>query len=800
MFKNYFKTAFRNLWRHRVFSGINLLGLAVGLSSFILISRYVSFERSFDTYNTRADRIYRVITDTKTETEVIHTGMTAGPVGPTIKADFPEVEAEARICYTQFLIQKGDKRFQENNIIAADSTLFSIFTLPFLKGDPATALKEPFSVVLSEAGAQKYFGESDPIGQSLVLGGKYTFKVTGLLRNIPENSHFRTDILISLNTLTGRLYPGWDKAWDNFNWFSFLLLKPGADVARVEARFPAFMKRHAEATERQNQMYYTLFLQPLASIHLGPQLNNYGSGDPTGSKSNIYIFSIVAAFILLIACINFVNLTTARASERAREVGVRKAIGAARGQLTLQFLGESILLCLIAFVVSVGLCNVLHPVFTQLLNRNIPLNTGNGDYIFELLGIALGIGVLAGLYPALIMSGFNPITVLKGRFVATKNGLAMRQVLVVFQFTISTVLIIGTIVVYTQLKYMHDQDLGFRKNQMVAINFYGDSAVRVNVEPIRHELAAIPNVEGVTFSSNVPGNSPNNWYLRVANPAGVMQGANLNTYVVDFDYFQRYGIKMAAGRGFSRTYTTDSTKAIVLNEAAARSLGYTDPSKAVGQKFNQWDVDGTIIGIAKDFHYRSLQEQIQPLAFKVLNPWFYSVVSVSIAGNHIPQTLAALEAHWKEIAPNRPFEYSFVDEDFAKLYSSEDRFQRVFLYFGMLAIFISCLGLLGLAAYSTIQRTREIGIRKVLGASVSTVVLLLSREFLRLVFIALLIASPLAWYAMHTWLLDFAYRTSIAWWVFPLAAGVAVLITFLTVGFHSVKAAVTSPVKSLKGE
>ncbi len=771
------------------------------MSSFLLIFSFVSFERSYDSFHAKADRIYRINCDTKTETEVLPTGMTAGPTGPAIKANFPEVEEEARICFMSFLVQNGTKKFQETNIVGADSSLFSIFSFPLLKGDPATALRDPFSAVLSEAGAQKYFGSANPIGQALVLNGKFTIRVTGLMRNIPENSHFHGDILISMSTFSGRLFGNWDQSWGNFNWFTFLLLKPGANAARLEARLPAFVKEKAADVEKATGMSYTLHLQPLKDIYLGPTLNNYGNGEPTGSNANTYIFSIVGAFILLIACINFVNITTARASERAREVGIRKAIGAMRTQLTLQFLGESILLCLIAFTLATALCNVLHPVFTGLLGKDIPLKAfGAGGYIGLLLVISIGIGALAGIYPALVMSGFNPITVLKGRFVSTKTGLAMRQVLVVFQFTISTVLIIGTIIVYNQLMFMQDQDLGFNKNQEVAINFFGDSAVQVNTEHIRRVLGAIPNVNGVSFSSNAPGTSPDNWYLQIANPEGKMQGANLNFYVIDFDYFQHYGIRMAAGRGFSHEFSTDSSHALILNEAAARSLGYGDPVKAVGKKFTMWGKDGTIIGIAKDFHYRSLQEAIQPLAFRIFDPRFYGVISVKIAGSHIPQTLAVLSDRWKQLAPERPFQYSFVDEDFAKLYSAEDRFQRVFLYFSLLAIFISCLGLLGLAAYTTIQRTKEIGIRKVLGASVTTIVGLLSKEFLRLVFIALVIASPIAWYAMHNWLQNFAYRTSIAWWVFPLAASAAVLVTFLTVGFHSFKAAVADPVDSLRTE
>ena len=801
MLKNYLKIAFRNLWRHRAFSGINLLGLAVGMSSFLLILSYVSFEKSYDTFNTKAARIYRVDCDTKTQTETLPTSISCGPAAFAIKANFPEVENAVRINYNNVLVQYGTKIFQEDDVIGADSTLFDIFTLPLLKGDPNTALKNPYSVVLSEAGAQKYFGNADPMGQTLTLERRWPFKVSGIMKNIPANAQFHGDIFLSMNSFTAMYGKDWGTSWGGFDWFTYLLLRPGTDAQRLEASLVPFVNEKAGDVSKSTGMHYTYHLQPLTDVHLGRLLNNYGVGEPTASKSNVNIFSIIGLFILLIACINFINLTTARAAERAREVGIRKAIGAMRTQLMLQFLGESILLCLFAFVLSIGLCNALHPLFGSLLGKSIPLNAGGaGGYIALLFGIAIGIGALAGIYPALVMSGFNPIAVLKGRFTATKSGLATRQILVVFQFTISTALIIGTIVVFNQLRYMQNQDLGFNKNEEVAINYFGDSAVQANTEHIRQELLSMPDVKDVSFSNHVPGNTPNNWYLQIANPRGDMQGANLNFYLVDFDFFKHYGIKMAAGRAFSNQFATDSAKALIINEAAAHSLGYGDPAKAVGQKFSMWGDHGVIIGIAKDFHYRSLQESIQPLAFRVLNPRAYEFISVNISGEHIPQTIAALGDRWKKLAPQRPFQYSFVDEDFAKLYTSEDRFQRVFMYFGLLAIFISCLGLLGLAAYSTIQRTREIGIRKVLGASISTIVGLLSKEFLRLVFIALLIASPIAWFAMHSWLQDFAYRTTIQWWVFPLAAGAAVLITFTTVGFHSIKAAMADPVESLRTE
>jgi len=802
MLRNYFKIAFRNLWRHRAFSTINLLGLAVGMSSFLLILSYVSFEKSYDRFNTKANRIFRVNCDTKTPTEMLPTGLSNGPAAFAIKAYFPEVENAVRINLdNNGLLQNGTKKFQEDKIVAADSTLFDIFTLPLLKGDPNTALKEPFSAVLSEAGAQKYFGNIDPMGRTLTYESRWPFKVTGIMKDIPANSTFHGDIFLSMNSFPEMYGKDYGSSWGGFDWETFVLLRPGADPQKLEAALVPFVNEKTADVTKATGMHYTYHLQPLTDIHLGRALNMYGVGEPIGNLSNTNIFSIIGIFILLIACINFINLTTARATERAREVGIRKAIGAMRTQLTIQFLSESILLCLFAFVLSIGLCNALHPLFGSLLGKNIPLGAfGAGGYITLLFLIAIGIGTIAGIYPALVMSGFNPIAVLKGRFKSTAQGLAMRQVLVVFQFTISTALIIGTIVVFDQLSYMQNQDLGFKKDQELAINYYGDSAVRANTERIRQELLDMPGVKGVTFSNHVPGNTPNNWNLNVANSRGDLQSTNINFYLVDFEFFKHYGIKMAAGRAFSNQFTTDSTRALIINEAAARSLGYGDPAKAVGQKFEMWGDKGTIIGVAKDFHYRSLAESIQPLGFRVFNPRAYSIISVNISADHIPQTIAALAERWQKIAPQRPFQYSFLDDDFAKLYTSEDRFQHTFMYFGLLAIFISCLGLLGLAAYSTIQRTKEIGIRKVLGASVSTIVGLLSKEFLRLVFIALLIASPIAWFAMHSWLQDFAYRTTIQWWVFPLAAGAAVLITFMTVGFHSIKAAMADPVESLRTE
>jgi putative ABC transport system permease protein len=802
MFKNNLKIAFRSLWKHRVYSGINLLGLAVGMSAGLLIFLYVSFERNFDCFNDKADRIYRVIMDTKTATEVQHAGAASPAVGPNLKVDFPQVEAQARISFAPYMVANGDLKFHESGIVYADSSIFRVFSFPLVEGDPGTALKAPFSAVLSQTAAKKYFGTQDPMGKSLTMDNQFPVKVTGVMKDIPGNAHFRTDIFLSMTTMSESLYLDMDKVWGNPSWFTYVLLSPGTDPGRLQTQFPNFLERHAGDMMRKNQVFYTLFLQPLKGIHLDPGPTNFGFGTPTGSKSEIYVFSIIAAFILLIAAINFVNLATARASERAMEVGIRKVVGALRGQLTLQFLGESILLCGIAYLLAIGLGKALMPLFDQMSGKPISLyiREHGGYYTWGLLGIALGIGVIAGLYPALLLSGFRPIAVLKGRFGSGKKGLALRQGLVVFQFAISIALIVGTIVVFNQLKFMRSQELGFKKDQMMIINFYGDSAVRSRAALIRLNLLSMSHIKSVSFSESAFGRRPDKWLAKIETPVGNMQSTNPYVYMVDVDFLHQYGVILVAGRSFSRDFPADSGKAIVINEAVARSLGYTSPAAAVGKRISMGGMNGNIIGVVKDFHYQSLVQPIQPLVFSLIPIQWAAVISLQLAGEHIPETVAALQREWKVLAPQLVFDYSFADAEFDHLYASEDRFGRLFLCFALLAVFISCLGLLGLAAYSTFQRTKEVGIRKVLGASVAKIVGLLSLDFLRLVCIALVIATPLAWWGMHRWLQDFAYRTGISGWVFVLAGGAAVGIAFLTVSFHAIKAALANPVKSLRAD
>jgi putative ABC transport system permease protein len=794
MFKNYFKIAVRNLWRNKTFSFINILGLAVGMTACFLIFLYVSFETSYDSFNTKADRIYRVVADVKTPTETINSSTVTSPLALNLKRDFPEIEDAVRIAPEEILVKKGNIKFQEKKSVLADSTLFNVFDFPLIAGDKKTALIEPMSVVISQSAAKKYFGNANPMGQAVQLtGAAINAKITGVMKDIPKNSQVEADIIVSQSSSKQiQNYPMSDSEWTNHTNYTYILVKPHTDVKALEAKFPAFQEFHHGADAKRLQMQDYLSLEPLRDVYL----KSKRGGFVTGNINNVYIFSVIAVFILLIACINFINLTTARSAERAKEVGIRKVVGAARFQLAKQFIGESVIISLIAFAFSVLLCAVGLPLFNQLAGKEISDSIFNNPlHILSLFLLAIGIGIIAGFYPSLVLSSYKPVSVLKGRFVTGARGLILRKGLVVFQFTISIILIAGTIVVYTQLSYMRNQNLGFSKDQEIIINTGFDK----NKDAFKQSLASVPGILSSSFSSSVPGAWNTSASSLVQNKAGEMQRTNLDLYFMDFDYIKQYDLKLAAGRAFSKDFSTDSTQAMVINESAARLFGYTSPQEAIGRNFNQWGRQGKIIGVLKDFHYKSLQQTIQPLAMR-FEPWALGTISIKVSANNLPATIKAIGNKWNQIIPNRPFEYNFLDNFFNKQYKAEDNFGNLFFNFAVLAIFISCLGLLGLSSYSTMQRTKEIGVRKVLGASVSNIVNLLSVDFIKLVVIAFVIASPLTWFGMNKWLEDFAYRTNISWWIFALAAFVSVMIAFVTISFQAIKAAIANPVKNLRTE
>ena len=793
MIKNYFKIALRNLWRHRGFSFINIAGLSIGITAGFFIFMYVAFELSYDKFHSKADRIYRLVTDIKTPSETINTDVTSWAFAPNIKADLPEVESFVRTSGGSFLVRRGNIKFQEERSMFADSTFFKVFDFKLLQGDPKTALTAPASIVFTESTAKKYFGKANPMGQTvLITGDAIPAKVTGIMKDFPENSQIKADMVISMTSLTQNFNKGIDNQWGNFGATTYLLLKPGTTQKALEAKLPAFLQNRDGEGMKKSQMFYTLFLEPLKTVYLYSKRG----GQETGSISNVYIFGIVAIFILLIACINFINLTTARSVERAKEVGIRKVVGAERGQLASQFIGESVVLCIIAFILTLIFSALLLPMFNQLAGKTISAGIFSNWYYLTILFVtSVGIGLLAGIYPALVLSSFKPVMVLKGRFSGSNKGNVLRKTLVVAQFSISIALIIGTIVVYTQMDFMRNRDLGFSKDQMLVLNTNDDPAK----DALKQAISLLPGVKSTASASSIPGGGNSGAYSEIENKKGDLQIANLDLYFVDYDYVNQFKIKMVAGRSFSRDFSTDTAQAMLINEAAVKLFGYSSPQQAIDRRFKQWGREGKIVGVMKDFHFRSLQEVIKPLTMRI-ELRNLDLITVKVSPKNLSSTLAQIESKWKELIPNRPYNYYFLDEFFDRQYRSEQRFGKLFFNFAVLAIFISCLGLLGLASYSTLQRTREIGIRKVLGASVPGIVNLLSVDFLKLVTASFFIAMPLAWYFMHKWLQDFAYRIDISWWIFVLAGILAIMIAIATISFQAIKAAMSNPVKSLRSE
>jgi putative ABC transport system permease protein len=795
MLKNYFAVAFRNFWKHRAFSAINLLGLSAGMTVCFLIFSYVRFESGYDAFHHNADRIYRVVCDIKTPAETIHADGPAWPVAPNLEKQFPEIASAVRTVRSSLLVRTGDIKFQEENSLFADPAFFQVFDFPLLKGDPASALKEPFSVVFSESAAKKYFGTANPVGQTVLLAQKaWPVKVTGLMKDLPGNSQLKADMIVSMTTETQHLNAGVEDSWEwsDYHPISFILLKPGTDPRALTRRFPAFMDKMEGAEMRKQQMSSTLSLERLQDVYLYSTRN----GNKTLSSKNITLFSFIAIIVLLIACINFVNLTTARAADRAKEVGVRKVIGAARAELAWQFIGESIFFCGIAFFITLGLTALLIPEFNQLAGKTISHGVfEHGSYIAVLFGSVLAIGLLAGCYPALVLSSFKPVAVLKARFITGNKGNTLRKVLVLVQFTLSTGFIIATLVVFQQLDFMRAQDLGFDKDQLMIINTEGDPGRLA----FQQSLNGMKGVLSTSLASSVPATDDYTINCEIENATGNLQPANLDSYFVDWDYVPQYNIKLVAGRAFSRGFATDTTKAMLINETAAKMFGYHTPEQAIGRRFKQFDREGKIIGVMKDFHFHSLQQAIRPLAMRI-EPQACHLVSVKVAAKDLPATIAAIGDKWKTIIPHRPLLYYFLDESFDKQYRSDERFGKLFGYFTVLAILISCMGLFGLAAHNTMQRTREIAVRKVLGASVQNIVGLLSRDFLLLVVLSFFVASPISWMLMHQWLQGFAYRITIGWTI-PLTAGLlAVTIALATISLQSIRAAKANPIKSLRAD
>lgn len=807
MIRNYFTTAIRNLLKHKFISGINLFGLTIGFCCCLLITAYVLQELSYDRYNKNADDIYRITRTFNNQQGVVSLTLAtvSPPFGYYIPSEFPEIKNMTRLVdMGQAPLRFGEKMLNEDHLWFGDEHFFEMFTANLEKGDPKTALAEPYSVVMTKETARKYFGEEDPLNKLIRLNNQVNLKVTGIYDALPANGHLHPGLLVSFNTLRDSLLYGEQQLrtnWGNNSFFTYLQLPHGYDPKRIEARFPAFLDKHmaGEYGGAKPSDFTKLSLQKLTDIHLYSHTDY--EAEANSDIRRVYIFSAVAFFILLIACINYMNLATARASLRAREIGVRKVIGAGKKELIFQFLGESVLISMLAILLAVGLFLITVPLLNQLtgqqISRSIILQW---PILTTLLLAPVIVGVLSGIYPALFMSGFQPIKTLKGLIKTGKGGLTLRKALVVGQFTISIILIITTAVVFRQLKYMQEKSLGFNREHVVYMSY--PNSLGQQFESFKHELLSNANCLSVGRSSRIPSDRLLDDMGAATLSGDSMKPTNTDIkYVVsDEGFLETYGLHLVAGRNFSKEFGTDSS-AFILNATAVKALGWTE-ANAVGKAFKYGMVRGRIIGVVNDFNFESLHQSIVPMVFLLSPPGGnqYNVISVRMNGNQAGSALQHIAAVWKKYLPEQPFQSAFVDDKFSNLYHAEQLQGSLFTIFAGIAIFIACLGLLGLSAFSINQRVKEIGIRKVLGASTGSIVRLLSKEFLMLVLIAALFAIPVAWWAMHQWLQDFAYRSGIPWWILLSAALIAAVVALGTISLQAIKAALANPVKSLRSE
>ncbi len=801
MIKNYFKTAWRNIRKNKLFSFINVLGLSIGIVTFFVIMLYVQDELSYDRFNKHADRITRVIFQADINGGKINEGIVMAPVAATMKKDFPEVEDATRMVALGYpKIIYDDRSFKSDRVAIVDPNFFEIFTLPLIEGNAATALLQKNSLVISQTAGKKYFGEENGIGKILKLDNE-VYTVTGIMKDIPSNAHFHFDIFMSMT--------GWQAAasdsWMSGNFYTYLLLMPATDLKQLGSRLPGMVEKYM-GPQIQQQMGLSLeqfrtsgnqlgfALQRLTDIHLTSNTTN--ELEPGGNITYVYIFSGVAAFMLIVACINFINLSTAGASRRAKEVGVRKVAGSGRGQLISQFLCESMLITFFALLTAFVVLQMALPLFNNISGKDLSITWKPAS---AFIGLGVIVGLIAGCYPAFYLSSFKPILVLKGRIANKQGSLGLRSGLVVFQFFISVALIIGTIIAYQQMKYIQQVDIGYNRQQLLVIP--NSWALGGNERSFKEEMLRNSMVESATMSWFKPV-GPTNYNNALAYPGGndnlIVNGVD---YQVDDQYIPVMGMKMAAGRNFSHHFPTDSS-AIILNETAVKSLGWTNESaigKTVviqnsprGQHFPY-----QVVGVVRNFNFKSLHEMISPL-YMTYFPQGGLIFKVNTGD--VQGLLAAMKKVWDDYRTEEPFTYSFMDDLFSNVYASEQRTARVLNVFSVLIIFVACLGLFGLATYTAEQRTKEIGIRKVLGARAAQVIRLLSGDFLKLVLIASCIAFPVAWWGMSKWLQNFAYRIEIHWWVFVVAAALALLIALLTISFQAIKAAMANPVKALRTE
>lgn len=797
MIKNYLKIALRNIFRNKIYSFINIFGLAVGMACFVLVILYIRYEFSYESFHKNADNIYRVNVVHNHPKGVYRLSHSMVPLGKTLITELPEVKGFTRIeDFGRSLVTYKNKKFYETNMILADQGIFDLFTIPVLNGDMNSALSKKYSIVLSKSAALKYFGDENPVGQTLLIDNEMSLTVSAIIKDFPENTHLSADFIISYNTLSEEFGEDFMNNWVTTRLMTYILLPDNPNLRYLERKITDVMNAHSST-----EVTRSLELEQFSRIHLYSDVSMYGN------INNIYLFLAIGILILLIASINFMNLSTARSSRRANEVGLRKVVGANYLQLIRQFLGESIIISFVAMVMALLIVNIILPIFKNLTEQALefPALTDWNFYGLLLL-ITLIVGIISGSYPAFYLSGFKPVNILKGKQISGRKNRNLRRILVVIQFSIAIVLIISTLSIRDQLAYMLNTGLGFQKKQIVVLPLIGGEFEN-DIESFKHALMTNSNIKAVSGSRLLP--SKIGMYNNVTwEGAGENETIALIQNKVDYDFMDLYEIEIIKGRNFSADYATDLLDyrreglagAILLNEEAVKRFGWKDPiGKKVIQTFGTQRYYFNVVGVFKNFHFSSLHNKIEPLNL-FLRPAYPRKISIKIEPNDVQNTIAHIRNTWNNFNPMYPFEYYFLDETYSRYYQSEEKLQTLFSYFSLLGIFISCLGLFGLASFAAERRTKEIGVRKVLGASISNIIMILTKEFTKWILIANLIAWPLAWIYVNSWLDDFAYRIEINWWVFLFAGGIAFFIAVITVSSQAIRAAISNPATSLRYE
>jgi putative ABC transport system permease protein len=814
MITNYLKLAVRNLIKRKGYSLLNILGLAIGITCCLLIFQYVSFERSFDDFPEKSEQIARLRLDSYQQGKLSWQSATVYPAfGPTMKKDFPEVEDFCRLIDANVLLSNDEKnvKFSEEKGYFADPFFLDMFSIKLAKGNPKTALDAPDKLLLSESMARKYFGKEDPVGKRLMLRDPNytrTLEVSGVFKEFPSNSHLIINHLLSYSTLGsilknyGDTSNSTETAWGWYDFYIYLQLKEGTDLKKLESKLPAFCDRYINNNEwnKTNNVRNEAYLIPLRDIHLYSNFNQ--EAEVNGNGRSVAFLFLIGFFIMGIAWVNYINLATARSVERAREVGIRKVMGALRTDLVSQFLFESFLLNLVSLLIALSAVIVLTPGFNQMIGRvssaGFILQPAYG-YIFGIIFITGTL--LSGIYPAFVISGYQPVKVLKGFFKNTSGGVNLRKSLIILQFATSVVLIAGTMIVYQQVNFMQKQQLGVNIKQTLVLDGAAsvtDSLYQNIFQPFKTELLQQTGIKSMTASTSVM--SKEIYWTNSIRRLDIPDANSITLYHlgIDYDFIPSFEMKLLAGRNFSKDFTTDN-KAAILNETAVTGLGYLSPEKAINGKLIRNRDTLTIVGVVQNFHHEGLRKTIEPQII-LLRPNSINAYSIKVESADMSKTIAVVKATWDKYFPHDPFNYYFLDDAYDRQYKADKLYGKVFSLFSFLAILIACFGLLGLSAYNILQRTKEIGIRKVMGASAQNVLFLLSKDFLALVAISLLLAVPVAWWIMHSWLQDFAYRININGWVFAIAGMITALIAFMTISFQAIKAAISNPVKSLRTE